>query len=44
MTIAPIVATVAMLDPVTAPNAPQATTDVIAMPPGTFPIHVRTPS
>ena len=44
MTMAPIVATVAMLEPVTAPNAPHATTDVIAIPPGTFPIHVRTPS
>ena len=42
MTIAPIVATVAMLEPVTAPNAPHATTEVIAIPPGTLPIQVRT--
>ena len=44
MTIVPIVATVAILDPVTAPNPPQASTDEIAMPPGTRPTHFLSPS
>ena len=42
ITIDPMVATVAMLDPVTAPNAPQARTEVIAIPPGMRPIHLWT--
>ena len=44
ITIVPIVATVAILDPVTAPNPPQAKTEDIAMPPGTRPTHFRSPS
>ena len=44
MTIAPMVATVAMLEPVTAPNAPQASTEVMAIPPGTHPIQALRPS
>ena len=44
ITIAPMVATVAMLEPVTAPNAPQARTEVMAIPPGIHPIHARRPS
>ena len=44
ITMAPMVATVAMLDPVTAPNAPQAMTEVMAIPPGIRLIQVRTPS